>query len=100
MAPRRWRGLCGRNRPAQRDRIARLWARWARGVLQASANALQAYVQSDVVEVVAGAFLQAVLGVLGEVVDQVELAGECDETRSPFKDEAIGGDECRLQRRE
>ena len=83
----------------QRDGIARLGALGHEVVLQAGANALQVCVQPGVVEVVAGAFLRSgIAGVLGEAVDQVELAGERGELLA-LRGEAIGG-HGRPQRRE
>ena len=68
----------------QRDGIARLGTLGHEVVLQAGANALQVRAQPGVVEVVAGAFLRSGMGgVLGEAVDQVELAGERGELLTP-----------------
>ena len=80
-------------------RAAMLGALGQEVVLQAGANALQVGAQPGVVEVVAGTFLRSGTGgVLGEAVDQVELAGERGELLT-LRGEAVGSDG-RLQRRE
>ncbi len=61
----------------QLDRIAWLGARRRQVVLNTRPNALEVLAQAGMVEVVAGALLRSGMGgVLGEAVDQIELARE------------------------